>query len=151
MPITASLSLARYLDTAASVDLLPLQGQVSRVTGLVVESSGPRARLGEICEVLSEDAPPLPVQVVGFRGNTLLTVPLGEPTGIRPGDRVVGRQGAVSVGVGPELLGRVLDALGRPMDDLPLHPSDRVPLFPAPLNPMDRDSVVSPLPTGVRA
>ena len=151
MPITANLSLARYVEAAESADLLPLQGQVSRVTGLVVESSGPRARLGEICEVLSQDAAPLPVQVVGFRGNTLLTVPLGEPTGIRPGDRVVGRQGAVSVGVGPELLGRVVDALGRPIDDLPLHTSDRVPLFPPPLNPMDRDSVVAPLPTGVRA
>jgi FliI/YscN family ATPase len=147
----ASPSLARYLEAAEAVDLLPLQGQVSRITGLVVESLGPRARLGEICEVLSDGAAPLPVQVVGFRGNTLLTVPLGEPTGIRPGDRVVGRHGAVSVGVGPELLGRVVDALGRPIDDRPLHTSDRVPLFPPPLNPMDRDAVVAPLPTGVRA
>jgi len=151
MASISSVSLERYVDIAAAADLLPLQGQVSRVTGLVIESSGPRARLGDICEVLSNDAPPLPVQVVGFRGPTLLTVPLGEPTGIRPGDLVVARQGAVSVGVGLELLGRVVDALGRPLDDEPLQTADRVPLFPPPLNPMERDSVVAPLPTGVRA
>jgi FliI/YscN family ATPase len=145
------VSLDPYLERVASADLLPLQGQVSRVTGLVIESAGPRARLGDICEVLSVDAAPLPVQVVGFRGNTLLSVPLGEPCGIRPGDRVVARQGAVSVGVGPELLGRVVDALGRPLDDRPLHTIERAPLFPPPLNPMQRDSVTSPLPTGVRA
>ena len=134
MASISSVSLERYVDIAAAADLLPLQGQVSRVTGLVIESSGPRARLGDICEVLSNDASPLPVQVVGFRGPTLLTVPLGEPTGIRPGDLVVARPGAVSVGVGPELLGRVVDALGRPLDDEPLQTSDRVPLFPPPLN-----------------
>src|SRR6478609_4061827 len=89
MASISSVSLERYVDIAAAADLLPLQGQVSRVTGLVIESSGPRARLGDICEVLSNDAP--------------------------------------------------------------LRTADRVPLFPPPLNPMERDSVVAPLPTGVRA
>jgi flagellum-specific ATP synthase len=143
--------LDRYLDLLPTVDPLPLQGQVSRVTGLLIESAGPRARLGEVCEILSADGQTLPVQVVGFRDRTLLMVPLGEPSGIRPGDRVVARHGAISVGVGPELLGRVVDALGRPLDDLPLRTRERAPIFPPPLNPMQRDSVSSPLPTGVRA
>jgi FliI/YscN family ATPase len=108
--------------------------------------------VGEICEVIgAADAPPLPVQVVGFRDGTLLTVPLGDTAGVRPGDRIVARAGAVSVGVGPALLGRVVDALGRPLDGLPLRTDARYPLFPAPLNPMDRDPVVAPLGTGVRA
>jgi FliI/YscN family ATPase len=146
-----AFSLGRYLDALSVVDPLPLQGHVSRVTGLLIESAGPRARLGEICEVTSADGQTLPIQVVGFRDNTLLTVPLGEPSGIRPGDRVVVRQGAITVGAGPELLGRVVDALGRPLDDAPLSTSARAPIFPPPLNPLERESVSAPLPTGVRA
>jgi len=91
------------------------------------------------------------VQVVGFREGTLLTVPLGDTAGVRPGDRIVARTGAVSVGVGPALLGRVVDALGKPLDGLPLRTDIRYPLFPAPLNPMERDPVIAPLGTGVRA
>lgn len=143
-------SLARYLDAVDRVDTLPLQGRVLRVVGLLIESEGPRARLGEVCDVVSGETV-LPVQVVGFRDGTLLTVPLGELAGIRPGDRIVARQGAISVPVGPQLLGRVVDALGRPLDDLPLRLPDRVPLHPPPLNPMQRDTVSTPLPTGVRA
>jgi FliI/YscN family ATPase len=123
---------------------------VLRVVGLLIESEGPRARLGEVCEIISGDTV-LPAQVVGFRDGTLLTVPLGELAGIRPGDRIIARQGAISVPVGPQLLGRVVDALGRPLDDSPLRLTDRVPLHPAPLNPMQRDTVTTPLPTGVRA
>ncbi len=143
-------SLARYIDAVDRADTLPLQGRVLRVVGLLIESEGPRARLGEVCDVVSGDTI-LPVQVVGFRGGTLLTVPLGELAGIRPGDRIIARQGAISVPVGPQLLGRVVDALGRPLDDLPLRLPDRVPLHPPPLNPMQRDTVSTPLPTGVRA
>jgi flagellum-specific ATP synthase len=146
-----SFSLARYIDAVDSVEVMPLLGRVSRVMGLLIESAGPRARLGEMCEIDSGTGEPLPVQVVGFRDNTLLTVPLGELSGIRPGDRLVLRHGAVAVGAGPELLGRVVDALGRPIDGAPLKPSGRMALQPPPLNPMDRESVDKPLSTGVRA
>ena len=146
----AECSLRRYIDAVEGADTLPLQGRVLRVVGLLIESEGPRARLGEVCNVISGDSV-LPVQVVGFRDGTLLTVPLGELAGIRPGDRIIARQGAITVPVGPELLGRVVDALGRPLDDLPLHLTERVPLHPPPLNPMQRDTVSTPLPTGVRA
>jgi flagellum-specific ATP synthase len=147
---TAAASLTRYIDAVERIDTTPLQGRVLRVVGLLIESEGPRARLGEVCDIISSDMI-LPVQVVGFRDGTLLTVPLGELAGIRPGDRIVARQGAISVPVGASLLGRVVDALGRPLDDRPLHLTERVPLHPVPLNPMQRDTVSTPLPTGVRA
>ncbi|HEU4688984.1 MAG TPA: ATP-binding cassette domain-containing protein, partial [Vicinamibacterales bacterium] len=149
---THGFSLAHYLARVDQIDTTPPSGRVIRTVGLLIESVGPRASVGEICEVVgSADAPPLPVQVVGFREGTLLTVPLGDTAGVRPGDRIIARAGAVSVGVGPGLLGRVVDALGRPLDGLPLRTDARYPLFPAPLNPMDRDPVVAPLGTGVRA
>src|SRR5262245_2104472 len=126
-------SLARYITRANLVDTMPVAGRVVRVVGLLIESAGPRASVGEICEIIGgAGAPVLPVQVVGFRDGTLLSVPLGDTSGVRPGDRIVARAGAVSVGVGPQLLGRVLDALGRPLDGRPLHTDAPYPLFPEP-------------------
>jgi len=150
--VSSGFSLSHYIAKVDQVDTTPPSGRVIRTVGLLIESAGPRASVGEICEINgSHDAPPLPVQVVGFREGTLLTVPLGDTAGVRPGDRIVARAGAVSVGVGPGLLGRVVDALGRPLDGLPLRTDVRYPLFPAPLNPMERDPVIAPLGTGVRA
>lgn len=148
---TRQFSLGRYVEQLEQIDTTPLQGRVLRVVGLLIESAGPRARMGEVCDILSGDrVDPLPVQVVGFRDGVLLTVPLGDLAGIRPGDRVVARHGAVTVGVGPQLLGRVIDAVGRPLDGQPLRTVERVPLHPVPLNPMHREGVTTPLPTGVR-
>ena len=146
-----TFSLARFITAVDGIDTMPPQGRVSRVMGLLIESGGPRARVGDMCEIDTASGEVLPVQVVGFRDNTLLTVPLGDLSGIRPGDRVALRHGAISVGAGPELLGRVVDALGKPIDGLPLKPSARVPMLPPPLNPMDREPVAKPLSTGVRA
>jgi flagellum-specific ATP synthase len=144
-------SLAHYIDRVGQVDTMPASGRVTRTVGLLIESTGPRASVGEVCEVTGAGGARLPVQVVGFREGTLLSVPLGDTAGVRPGDRIVARAGAVSVGVGPELLGRVVDALGQPLDGAPLRPTTRYPLHPAPINPMDRDPIVSPLGSGVRA
>jgi FliI/YscN family ATPase len=94
----------------------------------------------------------LPVQVVGFRDAIVLSVPLGDTVGVRAGDRIVARAGALSVGVGEAMLGRVIDALGRPLDGGgPIRTAQEYPLHPPPLNPMARDPVSEALPTGVRA
>jgi flagellum-specific ATP synthase len=148
----SGFSLAPYIERVAGTDTMPSSGRVIRTVGLLIESAGPRASVGEICEIAgSSSNTRLPVQVVGFREGTLLSVPLGDTAGVRPGDRIMARSGAVSVGVGQELLGRVVDALGRPLDDGPLRTTTRYPLHPAPINPMDRDPIVAPLGTGVRA
>ena len=152
MSFPEGFSLARYIARANHVDTIPASGRVVRVVGLLIESAGPRAGVGEVCEIVGASGEPaLPVQVVGFRDGTLLSVPLGDTSGVRPGDRIVSRSGAVSVGVGQGLLGRVLDALGRPLDGRPVQTDSEYPLFPEPLNPMDRDPVAAPLGTGVRA
>jgi flagellum-specific ATP synthase len=145
-------SLESYISRAGQVDTMPPSGRVIRSVGLLIESTGPRASVGQICEITGAPGRlALPVQVVGFREGTLLTVPLGDTAGVCPGDRIVARAGVVSVGVGPGLLGRVVDALGKPLDSLPLRLDATYPLFPPPLNPMDRDPVVAPMATGVRA
>jgi len=145
--------LDRYLDRLRRIDPMPVSGRVTRTIGLVVESRGPRARVGELCELISAaGGPALPLEVVGFRDGSLLTVPLGTTSGICPGDVIVARGAVSSVRVGRKLLGRVLDGLGRPLDDKgEIDTTDDYPLYPPPLNPMERQPIVAPLGTGVRA
>jgi flagellar biosynthesis/type III secretory pathway ATPase len=124
--------LDAYLDRVADLDPLPIAGRVVRTVGLVVESLGPRARVGDICELSrGEGEAPLALEVVGFRDGHLLTIPLGPTSGIQPGDRLVVKTSLSSAPVGIELLGRVLDGLGRPIDNLgPIHTLASAPGLP---------------------
>ncbi len=155
MPLreAAVLNLEAYRSRLRDAQPAPVFGHVTRVVGLVIESAGPRARVGDVCELRRADGGgTLPVEVVGFRDGRLLSVPLGDTSGIRPGDRIVTRGGILSLPAGDGLLGRVIDGLGRPLDGRgPLQAPDRAPLRPAALNPLDRDPVVAPIGTGVRA
>ena len=90
--------------------------------------------------------------MVGFRDGRLLSVPLGDIAGIRPGDRIAARAGVLTVPAGRALLGRVIDGLGQPMDGLgPIAAVAHAPLRPPAMNPMDREPVTVPIGTGVRA
>ena len=127
-------------------------GRVARVVGLLVESTGPAASVGETCEVRTPRGVVLPVEVVGFRDGRLLSVPLGDTAGIRPGDPIVSVGRALTIPVGDALLGRVIDGFGRPLDGYPPPDvSDLAPLKPPALNPMARDPIRTPLGTGVRS
>ena len=148
-----ALSLDNYLGKVAQCEPAPVMGEVVRVTGLLVESLGPRVSVGEVCELRGRsDAPPLPVEVVGFRDGRLLTVPLGDTAGIRPGDRIVARGGTLSIPVGVRMMGRVIDGLGQPIDGLgPLHVNESAPLKPTSLNPLARSPISESMGSGVRA
>jgi flagellum-specific ATP synthase len=146
------MPLSRYLAAADAADPLPLTGRVVRSVGLLVESRGPRAQVGELCELQQASGRRLMLEVVGFRDGFLQTVPLGTTAGIRPGDIIVARGGSARVPVGPGLLGRVLDGLGQPLDGLgPIVAETTAPLYPPPMNPLSRDPIVTPMGTGVRA
>jgi flagellum-specific ATP synthase len=155
MPATTTdrIALDAYLLRLDESQPAPVFGHVTRVVGLVVESAGPRARVGDVCELRREGGgPTLPVEVVGFRDGRLVSVPLGDTAGIRPGDRLVLKGGVLSLPAGDGLLGRVIDGLGRPLDGRgPLGVADRAPLRPPAMNPLDREPIVAPLGTGVRA
>lgn len=148
-----TFSLASYRQQVETIDPLPMVGQVVRTVGLLVESRGPRVRVGELCELVTRNGDtPLLLEVVGFRDNLLQSVPLGSTTGIRPGDLLVSRGRPAAVPVGNVLLGRVLDGLCRPLDDLgPLQNDQTGPLHPLPINPLARRPISEPLGTGVRA
>lgn len=150
-PTDARIPFDDYVARVPYIEPAPVVGHVSRVVGLLVESLGPPASVGEICEVRTARGTLL-VEVVGFRDGRLLSVPLGETAGVRPGDAIAARGHALTVPVGPGLLGRVIDGLGRPIDGRgAVTTTSRVPLRPDALNPMSRDPIVEPIGTGVRA
>ncbi len=146
------MSLSSYIAAAEAANPIALIGHVVRSVGLLVESRGPRVQVGELCELQQASGRRLALEVVGFRDGFVQSVPLGTTAGIRPGDLLVARGGSARVTVGPELLGRVMDGLGQPLDGLgPVRGASTAPLYPPPMNPLARDPIVTPMGTGVRA
>ena len=134
------------------IELLPWMGEVTEMVGLLIASRGPVVSIGDFCEVLTSSGRTIRSQVIGFRNDRVLSLPLEETDGLQLGDRVIARREDALLRAGPGLLGRVLDGFGRPIDEgPPLKTDTSYPLYaPAPC-PMDREHIVEPLVTGVRA
>jgi len=147
------LDLARYEEALKNIDPVRVNGKVTQVIGLTVESEGPDASVGELCKIYPlKGGAPIPAEVVGFRDNRLLLMPLGELQSIGAGCDVVATGRPLTVQVGSELLGKVLDGLGQPLDGsrLPLN-MPHYPTHRTPSNPLSRPRVTEPIGTGVRA
>ncbi|MCB9767248.1 MAG: FliI/YscN family ATPase [Candidatus Omnitrophica bacterium] len=128
-------------------------GRVEEIIGLVIESRGPAGSVGDLCEIKPRgNGERTPAEIVGFRRGKTLLMPLGEVSGISPGDEVISRGDLNQVAVGESLLGRVVDGLGVPMDGHgPILARDRVPILNTPTEAMQRRRVTEVLPTGVKA
>lgn len=135
--------------------LPPVQrvGTVTGVAGLIIESDGPNVGLGELCVVRSSrDDFSVRAEVVGFREHRVLLMPLGEMAGLHVGCEVAACDRPPLPRTGPEMLGRVLDALGRPFDGLGLLPIERnAARTGTPPHPLRRQRIKAPFVTGVRA
>lgn len=144
------LPWARIRAAVAEADMLPVVGRVVGATGLLVEAAGPQATLHELC-FLRGDGREIPAEVVGFKEDKLLLMPLGEVEGLRPGWQVHRTGGSLQVPVGGGLLGRVVDGLGRPMDGRgPVAPEGFRPVTGMPPAPLSRQRIDTPLSLGVR-
>ena len=127
-------------------------GRVTKSVGYLVESDGPVCSVGESCDIVTADGVPRAGEVVGFRGRTVLSMPLDRTEGIRFGDLVVTHGVHPLFAVGDELLGRVVDASGRPLDGLGfLRAPDYRAIYGSPPQPMRRTPIREPLGCGVRA
>ncbi|MBF0186753.1 MAG: FliI/YscN family ATPase [Magnetococcales bacterium] len=127
-------------------------GRVSQVVGMLIEGAGPMVSIGEMCEVAPEGEEPVKAEVVGFRNDAVLLMPLGTVKGIRPGSLIISRGRTERVAVGEGLLGRIIGPMGDPLDDQPaprLH--EEVALHAEPINPMLRRRIDTPLDLGVRS
>lgn len=148
-----ALALDRYFKRLHSTPTVQAYGRVSRVVGYVVESFGPECRLGAVCDVFPKGGgPAFKAEVVGFKENRVLMMPLEELRGIGPGSRVVARQPQASVPVGTGLLGRVVDGLGHPIDRKgSVSAETEYPIYGKPINPMSRRRIHKPLDLGIRS
>lgn len=148
-----SVNLTRYRQALSRFDPVKVNGRVVQVIGLVIESAGPAAMIGEVCHVhYDRQRPPLPAEVVGFRNSRVLLMPLGSMEGIKPGSEVIATRATHHVAVGAGLLGRVLDGMGQPIDGRgPLQAETRYPVNAAPPDALKRTRITEPLPLGVRA
>lgn len=146
-------SVDRLKDRLRSGRIAQRIGHVVQVTGLVIESDGPKLALGEVCQVTSgAGEEPIYAEVVGFRGHRLLLMPLGEVTNIRVGSEVIASSFATGVPVGELLKGRILDGLARPIDGKgPLPVMEMRPLNAPPPNPLLRQRIKQTFATGIRA
>ena len=146
------VSLDRYYADLTRVDPLRWRGVVTDVTGLLIESQGPASAIGGFCEIQTARGRRVRTQVAGFRNGRILSIPLEEIDGLEPGDAIYARAEDARVDVGPDLLGRVLDGFGRPIDGgPPLEPVAKYDLFGTPPGPMEREHITEPLVTGIRA
>ncbi len=145
------MPLASYFDKLTQASTLRWTGRVLQVTGNLIESEGPFCSVGEACEVRGADDRCYPGEIVGFRGSTMLSMTLERPQGIRFGDRVIARGAHPSIRVGAEMLGRVIDATGAPLDGGPEYRAERtVPVDDSAPLPLDRVPIREPLGCGVR-
>ncbi len=144
--------LAPYRERVKTVSSYRISGTVCEVTGLLVASRGPWLPVGGVChlEPLGGGAPVL-AEVVGFRGEQTLLMPLADLRGVGPGSQVVALAKEAHYPVGPELLGRVIDGLGRPIDGRGVIAAHSYRVFRAPSNPLDREEIDEPLDVGIRA
>lgn len=146
------LDLSRYAAFLDRVEPVRMEGEVVELVGLIVESRGPAAAMGDFCEIRTRSGQRIRTQVIGFRAGRVLSMPLEETGGLCLGDRILARGSESDVEVSPGLLGRVLDGFGIPMDGgPPILSGETRPLFSAPRSPLDRPHIDERLATGIRA
>jgi flagellum-specific ATP synthase len=151
--MATTFSLAKYhrcVDTACTIQA---NGKVTNVVGLVIEAQGPVSRLGTVCDIYTRsDSRKITAEVLGFKDNKVLMMPLEEIRGIGPGCPIIARQHRAVIPVGPGLLGRVIDGLGNPIDNKgPIAAESEYPIYGTPVNPLTRKRISKPLDLGIRA
>lgn len=147
------INLQKYIDSIREKRFIKFIGNITKVTGLTIESNGPMASIGELCYIYPYNkAQPVLAEVVGFRDDNILLMPLGDMEGIASGSKVIASGKTLKVNVGEELKGRILDGLGNPIDGKGPIPSNKAyNVSNSPPNPLERKVIKEPLTLGVKA
>ncbi len=142
----------KLLSGLEQVQLTTMMGRITEVVGMLIKAVVPQVRIGEVC-LVKREGEPLLTEVVGFTQNEVFLSPLGEMTGVGPSSEVIPTRLPLHIKVGPQLLGRVLNGLGEPLDvetKGPLQLTETHPIFRAPPDPLKRQRILTPISTGVR-
>ena len=150
----SAVNLQCYFHKLREMDPIKAIGAVKRAVGLVVESLGPPVSVGELCEIVGNDGTgeAIPAEVVGFKDNYVISMPLHKVNGVKLGDKVICRKKAATIAVSPSLLGRVINAMGEPIDGKgPIDAVEDCAIQSSETNPLDRKNIEETLGTGIRA
>lgn len=148
-----SLDIRKYIDKVQEKSFIKYTGRITKVAGLTIESDGPIATIGELCYIYPYHKEEfILAEVVGFRDDKILLMPLGNMEGIASGSLVVASGKTLRVNVGEELIGRVIDGLGNPIDGKgPIKTQKTYKVSNAPPNPLERKVISEPLSLGIKA
>ena len=140
------------VDSIDVIDTVTHEGRISQIIGLVIEATGLEGSLGDLCSIRTKDNRTIQAEIVGFKGNKILMMPFGEIMGISPGSPVSVNSQPMNIPVGEQLLGRVLDGMGNPIDGKgPITGSQSQPVYNVPPDPLDRKRITEVMSTGIRS
>ncbi|WP_461205739.1 flagellar protein export ATPase FliI [Clostridium sp. DL1XJH146] len=143
--------LEKYKKALEDKKFYDSYGKVKEVIGLTIQVEGLKSFVGEVCQIILNKNEIIEAEVVGFKGNTALLMPLGNLRGVNSGALVRPTGKSLCVKVGPELLGKILDGLGNVIDGEKLNLKDEYNIYNAPPNPLKRKRIKEIMPTGVKA
>lgn len=143
----------KYHETLEKIAPVTFHGKVTQVVGITIEGYGVGSFVGELCDIYARGSEsPVKAEVIGFRDNRVVLMPLGEVRGIGPGSRITGLNRKATLAIGEKVLGRVIDGLGNPIDDKgPLSVESEYPLYADPINPLHRRRIAETLDVGIKA
>ncbi len=147
------ITFEKYEELIANTNPIRQVGKVLEIIGLIIEADGPQASIGDLCHIYNDiNAQPVFAEVVGFREKRILLMPLGSMDGLKPGATVVSTGESMKIKVGSQLVGRVLDGLGNPIDNLgELNVQELYSTQGKLINPMARELIRQPLSLGIKA
>ena len=143
----------KYLEIINKTKTIKEIGKITEIIGLTIESEGPKSSIGDLCYIYNNlGETPIMAEVVGFRKDKILLMPLASPDGIRPGALVINTGETMKIGVGNQLIGRVLNGLGQPIDTLgEIRFSEYRSTHADAINPLKRKRITEPLSLGIKA
>ena len=145
------IDFENVINKINSIPKITFEGKVSKVIGLTVEVEGIKAFVGELCIIHNNMGAEIQCEVVGFKEDCVILMPLGELVGVSSGCKVIGKGVPLNVRCSDELLGKILDGLGHPIDGEAILDGENYSLSNEPPDPMKRARITNIMPTGVRA
>ena len=146
-----SINLANYIKAVEGTETLKVYGRIVEITGLTIKATGLDVSIGEACRIYSDNAPSVDAEVVGFKEGKVILMAIGEVSGIKHGSRVMPLGKNVKVKVSDNLIGRVVDESGNPIDGKGPIEGQECSLYAPSPNPLMRQRIVEPLDIGIRA
>jgi flagellum-specific ATP synthase len=140
----------KYQDALAACQAFKLEGRIVKVAGIVAEANGPGLSVGSLCSIKNSNGQNIPAEVIGFNDQRVIVMPFGEMRGIEPGSRIVDISKKPAVEVGEAYLGRVVDGLGQPIDNLgSIRVQKEYPIYGDVQNPLKREIIREVIDVGV--